>query len=80
MKKCPECGSEKIITDAKVSTSGHQDSLRVSTDAVPGALVFKKRQYSSLKAAVCGNCGFTALYAEDPDMLWTAYQRQWNKI
>lgn len=80
MKKCPECGSEKIIPDAMVSTSGHKESIRVSTDAVPEAIVFKERQYSTVKAAVCGNCGFTALYAEDPDTLWSAYQRQRNRI
>ncbi|HNU06269.1 MAG TPA: hypothetical protein PKO33_00805 [Pyrinomonadaceae bacterium] len=79
MKKCPECGSEKIVDKAKVLDQ-RGTGLRVSTDVFPDALVFKKRHHSDLIADVCGACGFTALYADEPDKLWAAYQRQRNKL
>ena len=83
MKNCPECNSEKIIKNVRVldNTENYVNAdLRIAVDENPDALIFKQRSYSIVKAKACGDCGFIQFYAEDPKMLWTAYQNQQNKI
>ena len=76
MKKCPECDSEKIISDAKLVERGDGLDPVIAVDGNPAALIFKKRTASDITAKVCGNCGFIGFYAKYPDILWTAYQNR----
>lgn len=83
MKSCPECNSQKIIKDVKPLDSidgGSSQIMRVSVDEKPDALIFKHKNYSTLKAHVCADCRLVQFYAEDPKTLWTAYQNQRNNI
>ena len=77
MKKCPDCGSEKIVKDAKVIDRVHyggQLEMEVGIDSFPDALVFKEQRRSPVNADVCGECGLMAFYALDPQALWETYQ------
>ena len=79
MKKCPECDSDKIIKDALIIDRGDANSdhiLQVAVDEKPNASFFKQRLYSNVKADVCADCGYTAFYAANPEILWTAYQNR----
>ena len=53
----------------RVMTGGEHYPLAVQVCGNPGALVFKERASSKLEAAVCGECGYTELYAFDPKPL-----------
>lgn len=76
MKKCPECNSEKIISDAKLLERGDGGEQIIAVDADPSAVIFKKRTSSDITAKVCGDCGFIRFYAKYPSNLWTAYQNR----
>ncbi|MBS1796588.1 MAG: hypothetical protein JSS81_22335 [Acidobacteria bacterium] len=83
MKKCPECNSDKIVKNVIVIDRGDHNSthfLRVAVDEEPDALIFKHRSYSDVRAEVCAFCGYVGFYAENPQILWTAYQKQGNKL
>ena len=83
MKKCPECDSQKIISDAKMIERGDGNAsyfIRVGIDEKPDALFFKQRIHSEVKANVCADCGYIHLYAEDPKTLWSAYQNRQNNV
>ncbi len=83
MKSCPECDSQKVIKDAKVIDRGDHNSsndMRVSVDEKPDALIFKQRIYSTVRAHICADCGFIQFYAEDPNMLWLAYQNRQKNV
>lgn len=76
MKKCPECGSEKIISDAKLLERGDNSEPIIAVEADPSAIFFKNRTISDITANVCGDCGFIRFYAKYPSNLWTAYQNR----
>ncbi len=83
MKSCPDCNSQKIIKDAKALDRGDSNSnndMRVSVDEKPDALIFKQRNYSDIRAHICGDCGFIQFYADDPKTLWMAYQNRQNDV
>ena len=83
MINCHECGSEKLIDNARVFDRGDGDSkkdFQVYIDEEPNALFFKERTYHSLGAVICGDCGFVHFVANRPKSLWDAYQRQRKKI
>ena len=79
MKKCPECGSEKIVKDAFTQTIDG-GNLSIAVDEHPNNLIMKTRRLSSVSVQVCGDCGFVQFFAKFPAMLWTAYQNQINNI
>lgn len=64
--KCPKCGSEYIINDAKPDTMLEHVPLVIATREKPGALLFKGRKATGITACVCSDCGFIELYADDP--------------
>jgi hypothetical protein len=77
---CPRCGSSDVIPNVYVLDRGHYDrpagNLKVVVDENPNAWLFKGEVQSSLKAWVCGSCGFTELYAKDYAALLAAHQKQ----
>ncbi|WP_309720115.1 hypothetical protein [Armatimonas sp.] len=48
--------------------------LKVEVQSHPTGLLFTGKVAKSLFACVCGACGFTELYAEDPQELYHAFQ------
>ena len=75
MKKtgtCPKCGSSRLIKHATVVDRGHAGSkqpLQVATYKDPDALFLKGEHECSVFAWICLGCGFTELYAENPEDL-----------
>ncbi|MBP7935016.1 MAG: hypothetical protein KA354_10260 [Phycisphaerae bacterium] len=70
--KCPKCGSNDIIADAKAIDRGEGFSeweLSVTTYANPKALIFKGRSTTTMSAYVCARCGFVELYADSPETI-----------
>lgn len=77
MKKCPECNSENIINNARLSARGEScGTPLIAVDEEPYAAFFKKTTSSDISIKVCGNCGLIGFYAINPDSLWTAYQNR----
>lgn len=67
---CSKCGSSEIVRDVRIMDRGHGSADSGNFSAVvygnPEAWVFKGKVRVELSACVCGNCGFTELYAVDP--------------
>ncbi|MBA4147799.1 MAG: hypothetical protein H0X66_06755 [Verrucomicrobia bacterium] len=66
--RCPKCGSQDIIADAKAvdrNDAGWSDST-IATYAKPDALIFRERQTTAVSAWVCAECGLVEYYADDP--------------
>jgi predicted nucleic-acid-binding Zn-ribbon protein len=74
---CVKCGSTDIVLNARVMDRSHhgENDLRVRVDADPNALLFTGTERCPLEARVCGQCGYTELYATDPATLLAAWRR-----
>jgi len=76
--KCSKCGSEKIIPLATMLDQG-QGSPGMLQAFVgytnPEAWVFKGSITATLKANICGECGYTELVADNPSDLYSQYVR-----
>ena len=70
-RRCPKCGSDEIIADAKVvdHTYGGEVEMTVATYRHPGSLFFKQKVTTSVSAWVCGACGYIEFYADRPAVL-----------
>src|SRR5687767_12383544 len=74
--KCAKCGSETLdplvgIKDQGDNSDGTLRAFIGYTD--PEAWVFKGPVYARLKVRICGECGFTELFAENPSEIYEAY-------
>ena len=73
---CAKCGSTRIVPRARVIDRGHfnaeQGNVRVSAARRPYKL-FKLQEKADVYARVCGACGFTELFVDDPASIYTAY-------
>lgn len=73
--KCLNCGSREIISDLGFQDAGAyaSGSHRVTVDTVhtsfTARLVGKNAGTSIIRAAVCVDCGYTALIAQNPEEL-----------
>lgn len=77
MKKCPECDSENIINNARLSSRGNAcGTPLIAVDEEPYAAFFKKTSSSDISIKVCGDCGLIRFYAICPGDLWSAYQNR----
>ena len=47
----------------------------VTLEMQPKARLFKEPLTRPVRILVCGTCGALAFFAEDPELLWRAYQR-----
>jgi len=74
--RCAKCGSSDVIPNVTV-VGGHGDggNLRAIVAENPDAWLFKGEVKPSLEAWICGACGFTELYAQDPAALLAAYRK-----
>ncbi len=74
---CPNCGSDKIIPSVMIvdhDGDDHDTNLTVRIDRNPNAILMKGAEVSSLRAWICGNCGYSRLFASNPNALWAAYE------
>jgi predicted nucleic-acid-binding Zn-ribbon protein len=72
---CPKCKHPKIIQRAAVrvpAPSEGSGAVRLHTYDRPGATLFKGGHQSDITAHICARCGFTELYADDPEALIVA--------
>ena len=74
--RCSKCESGDIIRDGAVfdMDRGMTFNLQAGFMARPGAVFFKGRTYNSVRATICGNCGFVELFVEDPKGLFAEYR------
>ncbi len=77
---CPKCGSNKIIRRARILDRGAEmdAELTVEIERRPAAILSKGKARSDLRAAICGSCGYTELYAENPAELYEAFLQSEN--
>lgn len=76
MKKCPECGSERIIKAVAlvIKNAALEGDVRAAVYEKPNALILKQSVDTDVRAEACGDCGFLQPYLADPKRLWFAYQ------
>ncbi len=72
---CTKCGSDKMIPKAVLWDQGQSSNqrLNVIVERHPEALLFRGTTMSQLYAHVCGECGFTEIFADNPQELYRAY-------
>lgn len=73
-KKCPKCGSNDVIADAKAIDRAHysaETELSVATFRKPEAMLFKGQLTTTLSAWVCADCGYVEFYADSPQSIKT---------
>jgi predicted nucleic-acid-binding Zn-ribbon protein len=74
-QKCPKCGSNDLIADAKVidraygGTGSSEEELSVATFRQPEAILFKGKLSTTLSAWVCVSCGYVEFYADSPQSI-----------
>jgi len=78
--KCPKCGSNEIIADAKVRDVGNAGPypLRVEIEEPEpsnrGFLWTPKSAAGDIRAWICARCGFTELYTNNLEELYKVYK------
>ena len=81
-KKCSKCGSSMVIPSVPIADRGHGNGLLPWTAYIsekPGAL-FSKTHFFKIRAWICGECGYTELYADAPNEVASSYQRYLENI
>ncbi len=76
--KCPKCNSADVIPQVAIPDQfelGMASDLSLKMSENPDAFLFKGTKSSTLRAYVCGSCGYSELYLDDPRVLWEAYQK-----
>jgi predicted nucleic-acid-binding Zn-ribbon protein len=76
--QCAKCGSTRVIprvfiVDESPATSDglpQDNPLRVRVEGNPSAWIRKDRLYGELTARICGECGYTELYVQNPSELY----------
>lgn len=76
--KCTYCGSDKIIPGARLEddrNSGYAArGHAIYIASKPNALFFQGIVSSPVRAFICRECGYTALFANNPKELYQAYK------
>jgi predicted nucleic-acid-binding Zn-ribbon protein len=77
---CPKCGCTVLVDGVRILDHRYRGSVEDLSVAVyknPSGWVFKGEVRCRLWARVCGNCGYTELYAENPtDLVRAAAEAQ----
>ena len=75
-RTCSKCGSSKVVPRARVIDRAHygadSGNIQVGAARRPRKL-FKLQEKVDVYARVCGECGFTELFVEDPSSIYAAY-------
>ena len=73
---CSKCGSEKLMSGMDVKSYGDhsaQVGVFVTVDENPDAMFFKGQHQGSIRATVCGACGYAELYVDNARSLYSIY-------
>ncbi len=70
---CSKCGADRVIPRA-ILIDNNAHILCAKVERHPEAMIFKGESTSTLVARICGECGFTEIYADAPDELYQAYR------
>jgi hypothetical protein len=74
---CAKCGSAKVVPRARVIDRGDYSAdignVQVGVSRKPFALIFKGHEKIDMFARVCGECGFTELFVDEPEAIYDAY-------
>jgi len=61
--KCPKCGSQNIVQNARPVLSRLVTEVELAVYDKPEALLFKgEKERYELGAWICGGCGYTEFY------------------
>ncbi len=75
---CPKCGSSEVIPDVWIIDHAHCNipmDLSATVYTNPDGWVFKGSISHRFKARVCGSCGYTEFYVDDPQGLLAIAKR-----
>lgn len=76
---CAKCGSGDIVKDVKLIDHGHYNGGALDLSATvytePNAWVLKMPISHRFQARVCGACGYTEFYVENPRRLFEIAER-----
>lgn len=70
---CLKCRSPLVMGDVRIMDRVYAEDLRAEVRKRPEARLLKGKVSTPLRARVCGACGFTELYAQDPIALLAAH-------
>ena len=71
---CSKCQSEKILPRVRIRGDvASRYDLLVEVHEHPQAILFTGTHRVEVRARVCGECGYTELYAEKPQELYSVY-------
>lgn len=64
-----------VVDESPVMSDGvpRDNALRVRIEGNPTAWIRKDRLYGELMARICGDCGYTELYVQNPSELYAKY-------
>jgi hypothetical protein len=82
IERCDKCQSKKIIPQVQIVDKTDYNvptELSVVIYENPDAWIFKGEHKGILKAWICGDCGYTEIYLENPQDLYEKYQDLKNK-
>ncbi len=73
-QNCSKCQSNKMIPNVHTRDYGDlNNQLSVEVYEEPDAMIFKGTHEGALTAWICGECGYTELYVENPQELYSTY-------
>jgi hypothetical protein len=78
IESCLKCKSQKVIPRARIIDRADYNlptDLTVHVYENPDAFVFKIASQGTLRARICGECGFVETFVENPVELYSAYLR-----
>jgi hypothetical protein len=77
---CPNCGGHDVVPDVPVIDRARTDDtampLEVRLYRRPDVWIDKGLFRTPLKAWICGACGYTELFAQEPRELLRIYREQ----
>ncbi len=79
---CAKCGSTELIKDVRIVDHGHGNvalDLGATVYREPESWFFKNPVLHRFNARVCGACGYTEFYVENPGRLLEIAERVASK-
>lgn len=76
IESCSKCKSSKVIPKARIVDRADYNiatDLTIHVYENPDAMIFKGTHAETLRAWICGECGYVETYVENPQELYTAY-------
>jgi hypothetical protein len=76
-RQCLNCGSARLIRGVSLEDSamsgGNAKIHAISFATRPEALIFTEKVYGDVTGVVCGQCGYIAFFASNPEELYAQY-------